>query len=93
MVDYSEDSVLVTTLGVYRGLDGIQDLFVNTFAEFSQEGTTLEVEETIVEGEFASLLWHGETPDNVSEFSTDTFYNSADTIDSQTFAGKIDPKD
>ncbi len=93
MVDYAEDSTVVTNLGVYRGLDGIEELFVGLFDEFSQDGTTLEVDDTIVEGDFAYLLWHAETPDQVYEFCTDTFYIPENTIEFQTYAGKIESKD
>lgn len=93
MIDYDDDSVVVTNMGVFRGRDGIEDLFTDLFDEFSQEGATLEVDDTTVEGEFAYLLWHAETPDNVYEFCTDTFYIPEGTIDFQTFAGKVEPKD
>lgn len=93
MIDYADDSVVVTNLGTFRGLDGIEGLFADLFEEFSQEGTTIEVEDTIVEGDFAYLLWHGETPDNVYEFCTDTFYIPDGTIEFQTFAGKIEPRE
>jgi ketosteroid isomerase-like protein len=93
MIDYVEDSVVVTNLGVYRGLDEIEGLFAELFDEFSQDGTTLDVEDTIVEGDFAYLLWTAETPDAVYEFCTDTFYIPEETIDFQTFAGKTEPKD
>jgi ketosteroid isomerase-like protein len=92
MVDYDDDSTVVTNLGVFRGLDEIEGLFSNLFEEFSQDGTTLEVDDTIVEDEFGYLLWHAETPDNVYEFCTDTFYVPAETIEFQTYAGKIEPK-
>lgn len=93
MIDYDDDSVIVTNMGVFSGLDEIEGLFADLFDEFSQEGTTLEVDDTIVEGEFAYLLWHAETPDNVYEFCTDTFHIPEGTIEFQTFAGKVEPKD
>lgn len=93
MVDYTEDSVVVTNMGVFRGLDEIEGLFADLFEEFAQEGSTIEVDDTIVETDFAYLLWHGESPDNVYEFCTDTFYIPAETIDFQTFAGQLEPKD
>ena len=93
MVDYVEESTVVTNLGVFRGMTEIEDLFADIFDEFGQKGSTIEVIDTIVEDEFAYLLWHGETPDNVYEFCTDTFYIPAETIEFQTFAGKIEPKD
>jgi ketosteroid isomerase-like protein len=93
MSDYVDASVVVTNVGVFRGPDEIEGLFTDLFDEFSQEETTFEVDDTIIEGEFAYLLWHAETPDNVYEFCTDTFYIPEETIDFQTFAGKIEPKE
>ena len=92
MVDYVEDSVVVTNMGVFRGFDEIEGLFAELFEEFSQDGTTLEVDDTIVESDFAYILWHAETPDSVYEFCTDTFYIPGETIDFQTFAGNVEPK-
>lgn len=92
MVDYTDDSTVVTNMGVFRGLEEIEGLFADLFEEFSQEGSTIEVDDTVVDGEFAYLLWHGESPDNVYEFCTDTFHIPGETIDFQTFAGKIEPK-
>lgn len=92
MVDYAADSIVVTNLGIFRGRDEIEGLFADLCDEFSQEGTTLEVDDTIVEDDFAYLLWHAETPDNTYEFCTDTFYIPEETIEFQTFAGKIEPK-
>lgn len=93
MVDYVEDSVVVTNMGVFRGLEEIEGLFSELFEEFSQDGTDLEVDDTIVEGDFAYLLWHAETPDNVYGFCTDTFHIPDGAIEFQTFAGDIQPKE
>ena len=92
VADYVDESIVVTNMGVSRGLDEVEWLFAGLFEEFSQEGTTIEVDDTIVEGDFAYLLWHAETPDNVYEFCTDTFYIPEETIEFQTFAGKVEPK-
>lgn len=92
MTDYTDDSVVVTNMGVFRGLEEIEELFTDLFDEFAQPEASLDVDETILEGEFAYLLWHGDTPENVYEFCTDTFYIPEDTIDFQTFAGKVEPR-
>ena len=91
--DYTDESVVVTNVGTFRGLEEIEGLFDDLFAEFSQEGSTIEVDQEVVEGDFAYIVWHGESPDNVYEFATDTFYVPDDTIRFQTFAGEIIPKD
>jgi hypothetical protein len=93
MENYEDDSVVVTNMGVFRGLDEIEEMFADFFDEFSREGATIEVDDTIVEGAFAYLLWHGETPDDVYEFCTDTFYIPEGSIDFQTLAGNVEPKD
>lgn len=92
MEDYTETSVIVTNMGVFRGVDEIEGLFEDFFAEFSQEEATIIVEQEIIENEFAYIIWQGESPENVYEFATDTFYIPEDKILFQTFAGKITPK-
>lgn len=92
MDDYVEDSVVITNMGVFRGPEEIEGLFSDLFAEFEQEGTTIEVDETVVEDDVAYFVWHAETPDNEYEFCTDTFYIPDEAIERQTFAGKIEPK-
>ncbi len=91
MEDYTEDSIVVTNMGTFRGLAEIEGLFDAIFTEFSQPGSTINIDEKIVEGDFAYIVWHGETPDNEYEFATDTFHIPADKIEFQTFAGKITP--
>lgn len=93
MKDYTETSVIVTDRGIYRGFEEIEGLFEDFFAEFSQEEATITVEEEIIEDEFAYIIWQGESPENVYEFATETFYIPEDKILFQTFAGKTTPKD
>lgn len=92
MDDYAEESVVVTNMGTHRGLDEIEGLFSNLFAEFSQPGSEIEVTQKEIEGDVAYIVWHGETPENDYEFATDTFLIRDGIIETQTFAGKIEPK-
>ncbi|MFU8869554.1 nuclear transport factor 2 family protein [Natronococcus sp.] len=91
MDDYREESVVVTNVGTFRGLEEIEGLFADLCEEFDQEGATIDVHQQTVEDEFAYIVWEGKTPDNVYEFATDTFYVPDDTIDFQTFAGDVTP--
>lgn len=93
MEDYTEESVIVTNVGTFRGLDDIEGLFDDLFAEFSHEEATIEKEQETVRGDFGYIVWEAESPDNVYEFATDTFYIPEDTIRFQTFAGDIVPKE
>jgi hypothetical protein len=93
MLDYSEESVVVTNMGVFCGLGGIKRLFTDLCDDFAHEEATIELNDEIVRGDFAYLLWDGETPDNVYEFCANTFYIPEETITFQSFAGKIEPRD
>lgn len=89
MADYTDESTVVTNMGTFRGLDEIEELFTGLFEEFDDPDTSITMEETLVEDEFAYIIWHAETPENVYEFATDTFHIPDDVISFQTFAGKI----
>ncbi|MHC3438878.1 nuclear transport factor 2 family protein [Natrialbaceae archaeon A-gly3] len=93
MADYTEESVVVTNMGTFRGLEEIEGLFADLFEEFSQEGSSITLDEQTVEDEFAYIVWHAETPENVYEFATDTFHIPDDEIVFQTFAGKVSPRE
>lgn len=92
LVDYTDESVITSNIGTFRGLDEIQALGEQLFAEFSQDGVELTVDTQEVEGEIGYMVWHGETPDNVYEFGTDTLVVRDGMIESQTFAVKVTPK-
>lgn len=93
MEDYTDDSIIVTNMGTVRGLDEIEGLFENLFAEFADEESSITRDERIVDGEFGYIVWHAETPENEYEFATDTFYIPEDTIEFQTFAGQVTQKE
>lgn len=91
VADYTDESVVVTNTGPFRGFDEIEGLFENFVSEFSQEGATIDVEQETVEGEFADIVWRGESPNTVYAFATDTFSIPEDKLSFQTFAGKVSP--
>ncbi|MFB6160020.1 MAG: nuclear transport factor 2 family protein [Haloferacaceae archaeon] len=93
MADYVEESVVVTNMGTYRGLDEIEGLFEDLFADFGQAGSEIAVDQREIEGDVAYIVWHGETPDNVYAFATDTFVVEDGAIVTQTFAGQVEAKD
>jgi hypothetical protein len=93
LADYTDDSVVITNMGVFRGLDEIESLFADLYEEFSQAGSTVELDRKTIEGEYAYIVWHGGTPDNDYEFCTDTFVIREGSIHRQTFAGKVEPKE
>lgn len=92
MANYTDESVVVTNMGTFRGRNGIRRLFADLFEDFSHGGT-LEIHQQTVEDDFAYVVWGGETTENVYEFATETFYIPEDGILFQTFAAKITTKE
>jgi len=50
------------------------------------------MEEQLVEGDYAYILWTAETADNRYELGTDTFVVREGKISVQSFAGKLAPR-
>lgn len=92
LTDYTEDSYIVSNMGSYHGLDEIRGLAEQMFAELEQDGVEMTYDSQEVDGEIAYTTWHGETPENVYEFGSDTFVIRDGVIENQTFAMKVTPK-
>jgi ketosteroid isomerase-like protein len=90
--DYAPDAVFFTPHGPLRGLDAIRPFFQNLTAEFAKPGAAFRMQQQVVEGDYAYILWSAETADNVYELGTDTFVVRGDKIVAQSFAGEITPK-
>lgn len=86
LADYSEDSVIVTNVGTYKGLDEISEMFEALFEEFSQPGVEFNVTEEIVEDDIAYFTWNADTNDHEYTFASDTFIIIDDIIRYQTVA-------
>lgn len=92
LADYTDESVYVSNMGTFRGLDELEMVYEGHFEEFSQPGVEFSVDEQIVEGETAFLVWRGETPGNVYEFVSETFVIRDGKIATQTVAAEVTPK-
>jgi hypothetical protein len=93
VADYAEGSFIITPFGIFDDLEEIEGLFTDFFEEVSQPGTEIELDQQVIHGDYAYIIWHGDTPDNAYEFATDTFVIQNGEIVAQTFAAKITPKD
>ena len=71
--DYAPGAVFLTKDGVLKGVDAIRPLFEALIAEFGKPGATFIMEQQVVEGDYAYILWTAKTADNVYELATDTF--------------------
>ena len=92
MADYTAESRFFTPDGLLRGPEAIRRFFVRLFEEFAKPGMSFEMLRQEVDGDTAYLVWKAETADNRFEVGTDTFIVRNGKIVTQTFAGKISPK-
>jgi len=90
--DYATDAVLFTPDGPLRGCDGIRPLFQAMIAEFVKPGARFQLKREFVQGDFAYILWTGETSENVYELGTDTFVVRGGKIVAQSFTGMVTAK-
>jgi ketosteroid isomerase-like protein len=92
MADYAPDAVMIVPTGMLHGADEIRPLFQNLFAEFAKPGATFDLKQQLIEGDIAYIWWVAETPDNMYELGTDTFFVRHGKIEAQTFAFKATPR-
>ncbi len=91
MEDYSEESLVVTADGTFKGLDEIRDMFAGFFEEFSGQ-YFVESQEEVFEEEVAYFTWVADSPENYYQFGSDTFIVIDDVIRYQTVAALAHPK-
>jgi hypothetical protein len=90
--DYAPGAVLFTPDGALMGIDAIRPLFQAMIAEFGKPGAVFNMKQQFIENDYAYILWDAETPDNVYELGTDTFFVRGGRIVAQSYTGKITPK-
>jgi len=92
LADYTDGSVILTPGGPLTGIDEIRQAFEGLFAEFGKPGATFEMQQKIIEGNVAYIVWGAETADNIYELATDTFVVRDGKIAVQSFTPKTMPK-
>ena len=92
MADYTAESRFFTPNGLLRGSDAIRKFFVKLFEEFAKPGMSFAMLRQEVNGDTAYIVWKAETADNRFELASDTFIVRNGKILTQTFVGKISPK-
>jgi ketosteroid isomerase-like protein len=92
LADYAADAVLFTPFAAIKGVESLRGVFAQIFAEFGKPGAVFTLTMETVEGDYAYIIWTGETADNVYEMASDTFVVRDGKIVAQSFAGKITPR-
>ena len=90
--DYAPEAVFFTQHGPLRGVDLIRPLFQKLVTEFGKPGARFNLEQQVVDGDYAYILWTGETAENVYELGTDTFVVRDGKVVAQSFTGVIRSK-
>ena len=90
--DYAPGVVFFTKDGALKGVDAIRPLFEALLAEFGKPGATFNMQQQIVEGDYAYILWTANTADNIYELATDTFVVREGKIIAQSFTARITPR-
>jgi hypothetical protein len=91
MADYTEASVLITPDKTYKGLAEIRENFVNAFAAFPKDSTTMKLQKSIVQQDVGYIIWDAVTPKFKLSYATDTFIIQNGKIVRQTYAGVAGP--
>jgi ketosteroid isomerase-like protein len=93
MEDYTEASLLLTAAGAVRGLDTLRAGFSGAMEGLFKPGAhEFTLEELVVEGEYAVIVWHLTSEVADVSFGTDTFHVRDEKIVFQTAALQIAPK-
>jgi len=92
MEDYTDESILITPNGTYRGLDEIRGNFVNAFKAFPAGQATLTLTESLAVKDVGYILWEADTPAFNLSYATDTFIIRNGKIIRQTYAGVREDK-
>ena len=92
LADYTAKSVLLTANGPVTGTEQLRPVFEGLFAEFAKPGASFTLQQQLIEGEVAYIVWIAETADNVYELGTDTFLVRDGKIAVQSFTVKVTPK-
>jgi len=90
--DYAPDVVLFTKEGAIKGVDALRPVFEQLIEEFGKPGATFNLQQQLVEGDYAYILWTAETADNIYELATDTFVIRNGKIVAQSFTAKVERK-
>lgn len=92
LADYTDESVMLTPNGPLKGREEMRPAFEALFAEFGKPGANFEMQQRLIEGNVAYIVWTAETADNVYELATDTFVVKDGKIAVQSFTPKVKPK-
>jgi len=92
MVDYSDNSILITPGRTLNNLNEIYALFNKFITDVIMPGSDFELSKKIINGDIAYLIWSAESDNYRIPFGTDTFVIKDGKIATQTVALVLEQK-
>ncbi len=89
MVDYSDESILITPDRNYTGLEEISGYLADLMGHFPKNASEIEVTRVFIKDYLVYITWRGKSQTIEVSFATDTFIIKAGKIKVQTFAGLL----
>jgi len=91
--DYTDDSVVITADGTFRGRDALRPVFANFFSTLFAPGTyDFTMDHMEVVGDVAFITWQAKCGEADVRLGSDTFVVRDGKIVAQTFAALIEPR-
>lgn len=91
MYDYTDDSILITPNGSFKGLSAIEEEFLKLFTDYPP-GSIFNLIKQIIHEDYILLIWAGESKKVVIPFVADTFVIKNSKIIFQSSVGRFIPK-
>ena len=92
MLDYTDNSVLITPERTLNNLNEICALFNKFITDVMPPGCDFELSKKIINGDIAYLIWSAESDNYKIPFGTDTFVIKDGKIATQTVAMVLELK-
>jgi hypothetical protein len=87
--DYTDESVLITQEGTYRGIEAIKSFFVGLIVHFPKKQSKFDLDKLVINEELIFIVWHARTPSLNVPMGSDTFIIRNGKIVQQTFVGQL----
>jgi len=84
MMDYTEESILITPNSTLKGLAEIHENFIRVFESMPENGTTITLTRSETSRDIVYVVWRATTPTLEFRYATDRFVIVNGKIASQT---------
>src|SRR3954466_15607974 len=62
MADYTHESLLISHVDTYTGIEQIKAFFVDLITYFPKQRSSCELDKKVIDNELAYIVWHAKTP-------------------------------